>query len=304
MLSTRTIWLLVAVLLASIAIVGTTAVRSVLTSEKPPLTSASSTRSRADGQRTRSAHLELAGSGSNLPLTRQLAAAYNQREESVRVVVRESIGSRGGILATSDGAIDIGLVSRPLRDSELELGLQVVPYARVPVVVAANPTVPVDGLTSADLLALYNGETRQWPDGSRAIVMQREAGDSSHRVFADVLPGFAEVDEASRQAGRFEVLFHDGDMQEHLLAIDGAVGLFDQGAIVSQRLDLKSLAIDGVDPSLATVHSGDYPYVKEFSLVISGEPDGEILAFITFVQSAEGRSLIESLGYLPIGDGP
>ena len=52
-------------------------------------------------------------------------------------------------------------------------------------------------------LAIYGGERTTWSDGSPIVVLQRERGDSSHRVVADKVPGFAEANEAAWERGAF-----------------------------------------------------------------------------------------------------
>lgn len=75
----------------------------------------------------------------------------------LRVRVEPSIGSGGGIAAARDGAVDLGLVSRPLRPDESG-DLERVDLARDAVVLAAAVEVPVDGLSSDELHQLYRGE--------------------------------------------------------------------------------------------------------------------------------------------------
>src|SRR5512147_1122216 len=77
----------------------------------------------------------------------------------LQVRVEPSIGSGGGIAAARDGAIDLGLVSRPLRPEEAT-GLERVDLARDAVVLAAAADVPLDDLASRDLHRLYRGEVR------------------------------------------------------------------------------------------------------------------------------------------------
>ena len=58
--------------------------------------------------------LLLAGTGTLVPLAMALAREA-ALETGLQIRVEPSIGSEGGIAAASDGAVDLGLVSRPLR---------------------------------------------------------------------------------------------------------------------------------------------------------------------------------------------
>lgn len=246
--------------------------------------------------------LRLAGSGSNLPLTRALADAFVATRPWLRVRVHESIGSSGGVRATDDQAVEIGLISRPLRERERALELDVIPYARVAVVVAANPTVAVRSVDREALIDYYLGHRTHWSDGTPVTVLQREEGDSSHGAVGKAIPAFAQADAESREANRWRVLLHDRAMQEALLSTPGAIGLFDQGLATIQELPLATLEFEGIRPTEEAVRSGDYPLTKDLAFVVPGnsrEPDPLAMQFIAFVFSREGQQLIRDSGYVP-----
>ena len=245
--------------------------------------------------------VHLAGSGSNLPITRALAEAFHVRSAGLHVVVFDSIGSTGAVAAAYDDVIDLGLVSRPLKDSESALGLLVYPYARVPVVVAVNLGVPDESISTRDLIDIYAGRRRQWSDGSPIVVLQRERGDSSHHAVGQRLPDFAAVNDAAYREGRWRVVESDQAMQEAISITTGAVGLFDLGAIVLQRLPVKPLRIDEIAPSEASVQSGRYPFSKDLAFVSVEQPGGAVAEFLRFVVEGEqARSLMRVSGYIPL----
>ncbi len=244
--------------------------------------------------------LHLAGSGSNLPLTRALGELCEAEHPDLHVVVFDSIGSTGGIQAAYDDVIDLGLISRPLREPELALGLYTAPYARVPVVFAVNLAVPDESLTLNDLLEIYAGRKTTWSDGSPIVVLQRERGDSSHAAVEARLPGFAAVNEAAYREARWRVVDSDAAMQEALSITVGAVGVFDLGAIVLQRLPVRPLRIDGFDPSEATVQSGRYPFSKDLAFVTLEQPAGPVAELLRCVDAPPARKLMRASGYIPL----
>jgi phosphate transport system substrate-binding protein len=244
--------------------------------------------------------VHLAGSGSNLPLTRALAEAFQTRNPDRHVVVFDSIGSSGGVHAAYDDVVDFGLVSRPLRTSEAALDLHVVPYARVPVVVAVNLGVPDDSISLAELLDIYAGRRTTWSDGTAIVVIQREPGDSGHLAVAAVLPEFATVNNDAYREARWRVVDSDQGMQEALSITAGAVGIFDLGAIVLQRLPVKPLNIDDIPPSEASVQSRRYPFSKDLALVSLEPPVGAAAEFLRFIDGDQGRALVRASGYIPL----
>jgi phosphate transport system substrate-binding protein len=245
--------------------------------------------------------LRLAGSGSNLPLTRELASVFVAKRPWLRVRVHESIGSSGGVRATFERAIEIGLISRSLQPSEQVESVIAIPYARVAVVLAANPSVPVRGVTREDLLELYAGQREHWSDGSPVVLLKREPGDSSHLAVYAAVPEFEAVDAEAWTADRGRRLFHDRAMQEALISTPGAVGLFDQGLATIQNLPIVVLEFEEHRPNEDAVRTGDYPIYKDLAFVIpADESDPLANEFISFVFSVEGQRVIRESGYVPL----
>jgi phosphate transport system substrate-binding protein len=214
--------------------------------------------------------------------------------------VHDSIGTTGGIRAVRDGAIHVGLASRPLLDEEARLGLVATPYARVAVVVAANAGVPDSCTSREELVGMFAGSRARWSDGSRIVVLQRERGDSSLLVMGKLVPGLLAENEAAYGENRWRVLYTDVAMQEAIMATPGAVGIFDLGAIEAQRLSIKPLCVDGTAPSLESMLSGRYPFSKDLAFVTVGAPAGLAAELIRFVLSSAGRELTARLGYAPL----
>lgn len=243
--------------------------------------------------------LELAGSGSNLPVTRALAAAY-AGTGAPQPVVHVSIGSGGGIRALRDGAIDIALVSRALKGEEREQTLVAVPYARAPVIVAVHVSVPEHTISKEKLLAIYAGEVTTWDDGTPLVVLQREQGDSSHAAIARALPEFARVDAEAYQQKRWRILYTDDAMEEALASTEGGIGLLGSGRI-DPELAIRALDVDDVEPTVEHVADGEYPFSKDLSFATLGEPDARALDFIRFAMSPAGRAVIFEHGCQPLG---
>lgn len=244
--------------------------------------------------------LHLAGSGTNIPLTRALADAFVARNPDAHIVVFDSIGSSGGVMAVYDDVVDVGLISRPLTEREAGLGLDTIPYARVPVAIAANISVPDVALTAGELADIYAGRKTRWSDGSPIAVLQRERGDSGNLAVAAALPEFAAADDEAYRQRRWRVILHDRAMQEALAITPGAVGLLDVGAISLLRLPLHALDLDGFAPSEASVQSRRYPYSKDLAFVVMETPTGLVGEFIRFAHSDEARALMQAHGYIPL----
>ena len=301
--SSRTIWALVALVMLGLGAAGLVIVRAIESGPRPPFLVQPPVSPTTETRPQDPLLLRLAGSGSNLPVTRALADAFEAAHAGSHVVVHASIGSTGGVRATADGAVDVGLVSRGLKDSEKDLGLRVVPYAHVAVVFAANRSVRSPGLSSAEVLDLYAGRHARWPGEIPVVVLQREEGDSSHLVAASAIEGFGDIDSEALDTQRWRVLYRDSAMLEALLSTSGSIGLIDLGAARSEDLDLRILSLDGVQPTEANVLDGSYPMDKQLAFVVD-DSLGELgREFIEFVFSPAGQEIIRNTGYIPLPKG-
>jgi len=243
--------------------------------------------------------LIFAGSGTNLPITRLLVEAFRQHHPEYLIEVPASLRSTGGIGATVEGVIALGLISRPLKSQEQALGLTSVSYARTAVVIGAHPTVGDDEITFVDLLDIYKGTKTRWRDGREIIVLTREPGDSSIEVLERTIPGFKEVFVESSKAKRWTTFFKDQEMNQALASKPSALGLSDIGAITAEKLPIKALKVNGVLPTPDDVRSGRYPFVKTLSFVfMPGKLAPEAQAFLDFVRTPEATQLLAVHGYL------
>lgn len=253
---------------------------------------------------TTATSLRMAGSGSNLPLTRRLIQGFVQQFPQYRTDIQlfPSIGTSGGIQAVKDRVIQLGLLSRPLKSSEKQSGLIVVPYARVAVVVAVHHAVPIKNMTRSLLFQIYRGLYTMWTPTLPVVVLQREQGDSSHEAIYHRLPSFVAINERAYQQQQWQVIYRDQQMQDALTQTPGAIGIFDLGAIVSQRLPVRVLPWHGIAPSSQHVLHGHYPFFKELSFVYKAQTcqRGQLChRFLSFVGSPSGRKLIQNHGYIP-----
>jgi phosphate transport system substrate-binding protein len=244
--------------------------------------------------------LTLAGSGTNLPIARVLAAAFEKKHPGIHIEVPASIGSTSGIRAAAEGAVAIGLISRPLKESEKRLGLEVVTYARTPLVIGVHPSVAVESITSAEIIDIYRGKKGSWKDGREIIVLTREPGDSTIEVMCKGVPGFKEVYDESQKAKRWTTLLKDLEMNETLAKTPHAIGFSDLGALTLERHRIKPLKVNGVAPTLKNAENGTYPLVKPLMFVFHREKlPPAAREFLAFTRSKDGAKIMRASGYLP-----
>lgn len=110
-----------------------------------------------------SGKIVVAGSSSVTPLMEKLKEAYLAQNPDVSIEIQQSDSSTG-MSDAIDGACDIGMASRELKDSEREKGLTATVIAMDGIAVIVNNGNPVTGLTSEQVRAIFTGDTTVWGD--------------------------------------------------------------------------------------------------------------------------------------------
>ena len=110
-----------------------------------------------------SGKITVAGSTSVGPVMEKLADAYMELNSGVTVEIQQT-GSGAGITSTIEGACDIGMSSRELKQEELDKGLTPTQIAMDGIAVIVNKDNEVSELTSEQIKSIYVGETTDWND--------------------------------------------------------------------------------------------------------------------------------------------
>jgi phosphate transport system substrate-binding protein len=148
---------------------------------------------------------------------------------------------------------------------------------------------------------MFSGRIGNWKDvggDDRPIrLITREEGSGTREAFVDLV--MAAGDKASsgseepRISRRALTQESNGAVRELVRHDPCAVGYMSLGLVGD---DLKMLTVDGVEPKLEHVRSGDYKLVRPFLFVIRGKPKPSAQSFIDFVLSVKGQQMLEKEG--------
>ncbi|HMY59487.1 MAG TPA: substrate-binding domain-containing protein [Pseudomonadota bacterium] len=246
--------------------------------------------------------LHMGGTGAMTPLVTLLSEEWTRRSGRPRVLVEESIGSGGGIRAAVDGAIDLGMVSRPLSSEEQKLGLVTMKMGQDVVVLVAHPSVEVSSIATTDLPALYRGERTKQPSGHPLLPLLRDRSESANAALDRVVPGLYEAREQAYKQRRLRVLFSDRAMAEAIAGTPGSFGITSLSWLIANRLPLKVLGIDGVVPSVENANLHRYRATRELFFVARPERLSRAQPFLDFVRTPEAQALMSSYGYIPASE--
>jgi len=247
--------------------------------------------------------ITIGGTGCALGGVKLVAGAFQKENPDIVITIVPSLGSVGGIKAVLAGAIDVALTARPLNDVEQAQGAWALAYARTPLVFAASGRAKPIFLSLRQVVSIYAGETRQWPDGTPLRLILRPATDTDMASLKRMSPEMGKaVDRALSRNGLLSAVT-DQDNADVLSKLSGAFGAVTLAQILSEDRPLKPVILDGVAPSPANLASGAYPFAKTFYAVLGPRSSVPAKRFRDYLVSPAGRAILARYGHLaPAGE--
>jgi phosphate transport system substrate-binding protein len=242
--------------------------------------------------------LEVSGSTTILPIAEVAAELFDAKHPGTKVLV-SGLGSSAGIESVISGSSAIGTSSRDLKGDELKAGLVDTAIAYDAIAVIVNPSNPVRGLTTRQVRDIFTGKIRNWRlvgGADRPILLvNRDAASGTRDAFSSIVLKGEPFDPTAA------VLPGTGQVRAVVGQSTGSIGYISLGFVTPQ---VKALAIDGVQPSPATVKNGTYPIRRTLHFLTKGQPTGLARAFVDFVLSAAVQNeAVAKAGFLPVSQG-
>ena len=233
--------------------------------------------------------VKIAGSGQMLPLAMELGKGYMKKYPGDVVEVNpKSLGQKNGVVAVSEGYIDIATSARRLSAEEKALGVKAYEIATVAGVFAVNASVAVKGLTSQQICDIYSGKIKNWKEvggpNARIVVFTRPEKDSTKILMRSQVPGFAKVQEPAEVDSKQK----SKEMVEALSTTPYSIGMTDVINLDNAGGKFVALKLDGKDVT-SSINS---PLLHYYSLVLNKNPAPADLRFMQFVKSTEGQKII------------
>jgi phosphate transport system substrate-binding protein len=236
------------------------------------------------------------GSTGTAPLVAALGKAFTAKS-GIAVEVGKGLGTKARFEALSGGKIDIAMASHGLNVADVtKRGMTVHRIAMTPVLFAVHGSVTIEGLTDAQVCAIYAGSVRNWKElgGSDLAIapLVRPESEVDMEVVRDGLACFKglKILEGARSLERA------GDMARALAETTGAIGMTSATFVAQSQGKIKALALNGIAASEDNVASGSYRLTRDSFLVTSNTPTTPVKAFIDFVRGGDGAAVIKANG--------
>lgn len=237
------------------------------------------------------------GSGAMGGAMEALAKAYKQKHPSDALnVVPDSMSTTGGIEGAKAGRLTVGIITRPLNDQEKKEGLVYRAVSRVPVVVGVHKSLSVSNLSEAQACDIFSGKIKSWKDvggvDAKIVVLGRKKDDNSMEIFREKMACFKNLQLTSDAV----MLLRGTEVLDSLNNRPGTVGVSVAGPNLTDRPNIRPLAVANIAPSLEAVKAGKYKYFSEIEFVTKGEPQGTAKRFVDYVAGPEGEKVLEKYG--------
>jgi phosphate transport system substrate-binding protein len=233
----------------------------------------------------------IAGSTSVQPFIEKVAEHFMEKYPRINVNVQGG-GSTAGVQATINGTCDVGTSSRNLKPSEQELKTILIALDGIAVIVHRNS--PVRDLTVEQIRDIFSRRITEWNQlgvaGKEIIPVTREEGSGTRASFEEMIMGEEVISDACL------VQDSNGAVREIIATTPQGVGYVSVGLVDERE---KAIAINGVEPNLENLITGEYHFSRPFLLLLREEPTGNVKKFIEYVLSDEGQEILGTGGLIP-----
>ena len=271
-----------------------------------------------------------AGSSTVFPLSERMSELFQQEGYTGNITV-DSIGTGAGFERfCKTGETDISNASRKIKDSEVEnckalatprepIGFRVGTDALTVVVSSENDFVTA--LTKEQLGKIFTAQYTKWNEVDPAFPAETilvygpgaDSGTFDYFNEAVVAPLYLNADgKADTAAGKAALLGAAGaqfseDDNVLVQGVEGskyAIGYFGFAYFSENSGKLKAVAVEGVEPSEATVNDGSYPisrplFIYSDANILKEKP--QVAAFIYFYLTNVDNEITD-VGYFPAPD--
>jgi phosphate transport system substrate-binding protein len=240
--------------------------------------------------------IRINGSGSALDMLKPLAEAYRKTNREARFVIEKPLGSSGAVKALLADALDIVVSSKQLKPDDSAKGAQLKEYGRTPLVLVTENNAGKKDITTKELEDIYEAKTTEWKSGEKIRLVLRPKEDIDTSILKGLSRNMNDAVTAAQSRPGIFVAITDPEAYAAIAKTPGGFGATGLTSIITQKLPLTTLSLNGVKPTPKNLASGAYPLYKEISFVTTAKTPAAALKFIGFVYSPQGQAIAEKTG--------
>jgi phosphate transport system substrate-binding protein len=239
----------------------------------------------------------LKGGGGALDAVRALTSAFSATHPTVLWQGFDDVGSDAGVSLTVSGNVDLGFISRALRDAEKgTVDAQAIGASGTGV--GVNGTNTIKALTKDQVAKIFTGQITDWKDvggtPGKIRVLLREPESSTRSAFEGYFLPTKPVVYAKDAIEVFQI----DETLKALGSFKDSIGMMTMNAKAFSTGDVRLLTIDNVPATQATLANGTYPILRPLYFVSHKDPvkvKPAVKAFLDFVKGPEGQKILAGL---------
>ena len=256
--------------------------------------------------------IENKGSDTIVNLALAWAEAYQLVQPAVQVSVTGG-GTGTGMAALINGTVDIANASRRIKPEERAAaeanGISPVEFvvARDAIAVIVHPDNPVDRLSIDQIAAIYTGAIDNWAElggHDRPIVrLSRETNSGTHVYFLEQVLRKGDPESEALFSPDTLLLPSSEGITAEVRDNPNAIG-YDGLGYVTPEVKVLAVALDPslgyAYPTIQTVNSMEYPIARDLYMYTAGEPQAEVLEYLSWILGDAAQVIVSQLGFVPI----
>ncbi len=235
------------------------------------------------------------------PIAKAFAEYYMGSHANVNITVSES-GSGNGAKSLLNAACDVATMSRPMKNSEKKAAQDagILPIETIVAMdglsAVVHPSNPLANLTIEQIRDIYTGKIKNWkelggPD-QLIVVISRDTNSGTYESFETLVMNKEKMGE------KVEYVGSNGAIRQRVMSTPAAIGYVGLAFVDG----VKSLTVNGVEATPATVTSKKYPIARPLYMYTNGrpKPGTPLQEFITLYATPDGKKIIEDTGFVPV----
>lgn len=133
-------------------------------------------------------------------------------------------------------------------------------------------------------------------------VISREDGSGTRGAFVELF----EIEQKDADGNKVDYTTEDADITNStsvmITSVSGNTNAIGYISLGSLNDSVKAVIIDGAEATVENINSGNYKVSRPFNIATKGAVSEAAQAFINFIMSADGQTVVEDSGYISVNN--